>query len=214
MKVLALSDEICKALYDHYVPGMLKDYNLILACGDLNADYLSFIVTMARCPVLYVHGNHDESYEVNPPLGCDCVEDIIVVYKGLRILGLGGCVKYRPGEHQFTEKQMQKRIRKLKKKLKKYGGVDIVLSHAPVAGYGDLPDVAHKGFECFRDFIDAYHPRYWIHGHVHKSYDHTMERVHRCGDTTIINACSRYEFEIDESSFEPCTLKGELPYVF
>jgi len=147
-------------------------------------------------------------------LGCDCVEDIIVVYKGLRILGLGGCVKYRPGEHQFTEKQMQKRIRKLKKKLKKYGGVDIVLSHAPVAGYGDLPNMAHKGFECFRDFIDAYHPRYWIHGHVHKSYDHTMERVHTHGDTTIINACSRYEFEIDEQSFEPCTLKGELPYVF
>lgn len=214
MKILALSDETCKALYDHYVPGMLSKYTLILACGDLDADYLSFIVTMARCPVLYIHGNHDESYEVKPPLGCDNIEDKIVVYKGLRILGLGGCMKYRPGEHQYTERQMHKRIRKLKKKLKKYGGVDIVLSHSPVAGYGDLPDPAHKGFECFREFIDTYHPRYWIHGHVHKSYDYAMERVHTHGDTTIINACNRYEFEIEDDSYTPCQLKGEIPYVF
>ena len=102
---------------------------------------------------------------------------------------------------------------KLKRKLKKYKGVDIVLSHSPVAGYGDLPDPAHKGFECFREFIDTYHPRYWIHGHVHKSYDYVIERVHTHGDTTIINACSRYEFEIEDDSYTPCKLKGDLPYV-
>ena len=213
MKILALSDEECPALWDYYTPGRLKDYDLILSCGDLNAQYLSFLVTMARCPVLYIHGNHDESYDVKPPLGCDNIEDKIVVYKGLRILGLGGSMKYRPGEHQFTERQMHKRIRKLKRKLKKYKGVDIVLSHSPVAGYGDLPDPAHKGFACFREFIDTYHPRYWLHGHVHKSYDYAMERVHKCGDTTIINACNRYEFEIEDDSYTPCQLKGDLPYV-
>ena len=35
------------------------EYDLILSCGDLSARYLSFLVTMARCPLLYVHGNHD-----------------------------------------------------------------------------------------------------------------------------------------------------------
>ena len=90
MKILAVSDEECAALWENYVPGRLKEYDLILSCGDLKAEYLSFLVTMARCPVLYVHGNHDEAYDRFPPEGCDCIEDKLVVYNGLRILGLGG----------------------------------------------------------------------------------------------------------------------------
>ena len=56
MKILALSDEECPALWEYYTPGKLDGYDLILACGDLNANYLSFVVTMARCPVLYEIG--------------------------------------------------------------------------------------------------------------------------------------------------------------
>ena len=114
MKILALSDEECPALWDYYTPGRLKDYDLILACGDLKASYLSFIVTMARCPVLYVPGNHDSAYAENPPQGCDCIDCQYVVYNGVRILGLGGCRKYCPGPHQYTEGQMSRRIGKIK----------------------------------------------------------------------------------------------------
>ena len=38
MKILAVSDEECAALWDNYVPGRLKDYDLIISCGDLKAD--------------------------------------------------------------------------------------------------------------------------------------------------------------------------------
>ena len=69
MKILIVSDEECPALWEYYVPGRLKEFDLILSCGDLNAQYLSFLVTMARCPVLYVHGNHDTDYKHNPPCG-------------------------------------------------------------------------------------------------------------------------------------------------
>ena len=97
MKILAISDEECPALWDHYQPGRLREYDLILSCGDLKASYLSFLVTMARCPVLYVHGNHDTLYSKLPPEGCDCIDDHIVTFNGLRILGLGGCRRYHPG---------------------------------------------------------------------------------------------------------------------
>ena len=117
MKILVLSDEECPALYDYYVPGRLAEYDLIISCGDLKADYLSFIVTMARVPVLYVHGNHDTGYSRNPPEGCDCIDDQLIVYKGVRILGLGGCRKYRESPHRYTEKEMQARIRRLRWKL-------------------------------------------------------------------------------------------------
>ena len=75
MRILAVSDEECAALWDHYAPGKLDGYDLIISCGDLKPEYLSFLVTMAKCPVLYVHGNHDTSYSQRPPEGCDCIDD-------------------------------------------------------------------------------------------------------------------------------------------
>lgn len=198
MKILALSDEECPALWDYYVPGRLKEYDLILSCGDLNPKYLSFIVTMARAPVMYVHGNHDTSYERIPPEGCDCIEDQLVVYKGLRILGLGGCLRYRPGAHQYSEKEMRKRIKKLRWKLRRHKGVDIVVTHAPPKGVGDGEDLVHQGFEALLELIDQYHPQYLIHGHMHLRYSKDRTRVRDYNGTQVINACERYVLEIPD----------------
>lgn len=209
MKILTVSDKECAALWDYYQPGKLKEYDLILAAGDLKAEYLSFLVTMARCPVLYVPGNHDTGYAVRPPEGCDCIDDQIVVYNGLRILGLGGCRKYRPGPYQYTEQQMRSRIRRLKWILWLLGGVDIVVTHAPPEGLGDSDDPAHWGFEALRDLIEAYQPKYLIHGHVHMSYDHTIPREIVYNGTKIINAYERYVLEIPDEHF-PEKHRGQL----
>ena len=196
MKILLLGDRECPSLWDYYHTGALSDYDIILSTGDLDAEYLSFIVTMARAPVLYVHGNHDGSYEKFPPEGCDCIEDDLVICKGLRILGLGGCPEYNGGPHQYSENQMRRRIRRLHKKIRKAGGVDIVLTHAPAAGYGDAKDHAHKDFECFVELIERYHPRYLIHSHVHLNYGHGIPRILQKDDTTIINAYERFDLEV------------------
>jgi len=198
MKILTLSDEICPALYDHYVPGRLAEYDLIISCGDLSARYLSFIVTMARVPVLYVHGNHDVNYSRTPPEGCDCIDDQLIVYKGVRILGLGGSKKYRNAPHQYTEKEMQKRIRKLRWKLWRHKGVDIVVTHAPPKGVGDADDIAHQGFEELLKLMDKYKPKYLLHGHVHLSYGIDKTRVRQYGDTKVINASERYVLEVPD----------------
>ena len=89
MKLLLISDHENSFLWDYYVPGRLDGIDLILSCGDLKPEYLSFLVTMGRAPVLYVCGNHDGRYERTPPEGCDCIEDKLVTIKGLRILGMG-----------------------------------------------------------------------------------------------------------------------------
>ena len=198
MKILTLSDETCSALYDYYVPGRLAEYDLIISCGDLNPKYLSFIVTMARVPVLYVHGNHDANYSRTPPEGCDCIDDQLIVYKGVRILGLGGCKKYRDAPHHYTEKEMQKRIRKLRWKLWRHKGVDIVVTHAPPKGVGDADDLAHQGFEELLRLIDKYHPKYLLHGHVHLSYGTDKTRVREYNGTTVINASERYVLEVPD----------------
>lgn len=197
MKILIVADEECLSLWDYYRPGCLSEYELILSSGDLNAKYLSFLVTMARCPVMYVHGNHDRSYANEPPEGCDPIDDKLIVYKGLRILGLGGCLQYSRGAHQYTERQMEKRIRKLKRAISLVGGVDIVLTHAAPRGVGDWDDHSHQGFESFLKLIDSCRPKYMLHGHVHLNYGHNIQRVREYGGTKVINCCQKYELDYD-----------------
>ena len=197
MKILVVADEESAYLWDHYRPGRLTGIDLILSAGDLKPEYLSFLVTMANRPLLYVHGNHDAVYQKRPPEGCDCIDDKLVTVNGLRILGLGGARMYNGGPYQYTEKQMERRIRKLRWKLHRSKGVDIVLTHAPPAGYGDAEDIAHRGFEAFLPLMDRYQPSYLIHGHVHKSYSvHTFSREVQYASTTVLNGAGRTILEI------------------
>ncbi len=209
MKILALSDEECPALWDYYTPGKLAQYDLILSCGDLRADYLSFLVTMARAPLLYVHGNHDTHYATSPPEGCDCIDGRLVSYNGVRILGLGGCMWYHPGAHQYTEKQMRQRIARLKPALHRAGGVDIVVTHAPPRGIGDQDDLAHRGFESLLELMDKYHPQYLLHGHTHLCYGWNLSRVHSYGSTQVLNAYERCTLQLPEREVLP-RQKGKL----
>ena len=197
MKLLLLSDKESEYLWDYYRPGRLKDIDLILSCGDLSSKYLSFLVTMAGRPLLYVHGNHDKTYDQHPPEGCDCVEDRLVTVGGLRILGLGGSIRYSGGPHQYTERQMARRVRRLRYRLWRAGGVDIVLTHSPMLGYGDGEDYAHQGFESLLALVDKYHPQYLINGHVHAIYGCHLPRVLQRGETTIINAYERYVLDLE-----------------
>lgn len=197
MKLLLLSDKACPYYWDYYQPGRLSEFDLMISCGDLSSSYLSFLVTMGRSPLLYVHGNHDVRYETAPPEGCDCIEDKLVRVNGLRILGLGGSPRYggQP-PFQYTEQQMRRRIRKLWLPIRRAGGVDVVVTHAPATGYGDAEDYAHRGFDCFLPLLDKYRPKYLIHGHVHLDYGYDRPRVLQRGETTIINAFERYTLEI------------------
>lgn len=210
MKLLLVADKESPYYWDYFQPGRLDDIDLILACGDLKASYLSFLVTMGHARVLYVHGNHDkfdgrcppEDETAAPahalPEGCDCIEDKLVTVNGLRILGLGGSAEYSGGLHQYTERQMARRIRRLRFQLWRAKGVDIVITHSPATGYGDGEDYAHRGFDCLVDLMDKYRPKYLIHGHVHANYNVNRPRVLQRGGTTIINAYERYILEIPD----------------
>ena len=200
MTILVVSDVEAKALYDYYTPGKLKRYDLILSCGDLKRQYLEFLVTMARCPLLYVHGNHDDSFAEQPPEGCVCIDDDVYVYRGLRILGLGGSYRYRAGEHMFTERQMRWRIRRLWLKLWRRKGFDILLTHAPLRGLNDMDNLSHRGFACFGPLMDKYRPKYFIHGHIHMSYGQKIPRISRFGDTVVVNGYESYVLEVPDEA--------------
>ena len=117
MKILLISDVESKALWDFWQPGRSGRPDVIISCGDLKACYLEFLVTMEARPLYYVAGNHDTAYQQNPPEGCECLDDTLVNINGVRILGLGGSMRYNPGPYQYTEEEMSARIRRLRFKL-------------------------------------------------------------------------------------------------
>lgn len=191
MKILAVADEESRYLWNFCDKSKLADVDLILSAGDLKAEYLEFLVTMSGADVIYVNGNHDRK----KPQGCICADGKLINYKGLRILGFGGSMRYSTGKNQYTEKEMRRRIGKCRFTIMRSSGFDILLTHAPMANVNDMPDPAHRGFECFADLVKKYSPKYFIHGHVHKSYGNFV-REQKIGETTVINAFERYIIDI------------------
>ena len=197
MKIMFLADQAVPTLWEHLDRRKLEGIDLILSCGDLPAEYLSFLTCFTHAPILYIHGNHDGKYEKKPPEGCICIEDKVYVHEGVRILGLGGSMCYNRGPHQYTERQMYKRVRKLFFRIWLTKGFDILLTHAPALGLGDDTDLAHRGFETFLHLIDKYRPRVMAHGHVHQSYRFDFKRELQRGETLVVNACGCYVFDLN-----------------
>ena len=78
MRLLLIADTESPYFWDYFSRSKMDGIDLILSCGDLKAEYLTFLVTMGHAPLLYVHGNHDGGYEQRPPEGCDCLDDKLV----------------------------------------------------------------------------------------------------------------------------------------
>lgn len=196
MKILFLADEEAKIYWDYFRKESFPQVDLIVSCGDLKAEYLSFLATMVPVPVLYVHGNHDAKYDKKPPEGCICIDDTIYEFNGVRILGLGGSQRYKPGPYQFTEQEMAQRVRRLFWKLKRKKGFDILVTHSPARGMHDGEDLCHMGFEVFNMLIRKYRPKYFVHGHVHLNYGRQFLREDVLGETCVINAFEKYIVEL------------------
>ncbi len=198
MRILAIADEESPYLWDYFEKSKLDGIDLIISCGDLDPHYLSFLATFTTAPVLYVRGNHDEKYDKIPPDGCICIDDDIYVHEGVRILGLGGSMRYRPGNYQYTEFQMRRRVAKLKFKLLRRRGFDILVTHAPAYQLNDGRDLPHQGFRVFLTLMEKYKPKFFLHGHVHLSYGRAHKRYDKYQDTHVINACGRYVFDFED----------------
>ena len=202
MKILILSDVESKYLWDYFEKEKLEGIDLILSCGDLKPQYLSFLASFTKAPVLYVRGNHDDCYEINPPDGCICIEDSIYNFNGLRIMGLGGSIKYNNGKNQYTQNQMKKRVKRMWFKLMRNHGFDILLTHSPAYQLNDGRDLPHQGFQVFNTLMDKYHPRFFIHGHVHMAYGRQHKRYDQYGDTHVINAFERCVFDYEDENLK------------
>lgn len=65
MNIMIFADQESKLLYEYYDPEQMKDIDLIISCGDLEPEYLTFFATLCHAPLLYVKGNHDTNMNTN-----------------------------------------------------------------------------------------------------------------------------------------------------
>lgn len=194
VRVLAVADEVAPQVDDVRVRSLRPD--LVLAAGDLPWDYLEFLASCLEVPVVFVPGNHDPEIAARSawggpvldgarPHGAVNADVRVVEAAGLRIAGLGGSVRYNRGPHQYTQREYVRRARRLARRARRAGGVDILLSHAPPRGLGDEDDGPHVGVESMHDLLADLEPRWHVHGHIHP---HGFPRADRqVGPTTITN---------------------------
>ena len=70
MKLLSVSDYVVSTLNDNFDAERFPNIDLILSCGDLPPEYLSYLFSSFNAPLYYVRGNHDIRYDSKPPDGC------------------------------------------------------------------------------------------------------------------------------------------------
>ena len=105
MNILLVADQESRYIWDFFDPTRFEDVDIILSAGDLKSSYMEFLTTVMRKPLYYIHGNHDQRYEDNPPGGCISIDGDFVTVKGLRILGLGGSMRYKDGPYAIYRKE-------------------------------------------------------------------------------------------------------------
>lgn len=206
VRVLAVADEVVH----HFGPRTWRELepDVVLSAGDLPWDYLESLADATGVPLVFVPGNHDPQLPSRrpawrqpdpppaPPRGATCADARIVEVAGLRIAGLGGCVRYRSGPHQYTQQEHRQRSRPL---LRHSGDpVDVLLTHAPPLGLGDEADPAHQGVECLHDVLEQLRPSWHLHGHIHPYGRPRPDRV--VGPTTLRNVVPWSVLEVEPRS--------------
>jgi Icc-related predicted phosphoesterase len=208
VRTLVISDEVAPELST----AVLRDLGaeLVLSAGDLPWDYVEWVGDTVAAPVVFVPGNHDP--ETRPrhdqrlrwedsapgPRGVIDADRHVVDVEGLRIAGLGGCVRYRSGPHQYSQREFARQASRLVRAARRGGPVDVLLTHAPPLHLGDEDDQAHIGIKALHSVLEQLEPTWHLHGHVHP-FGRTMPDRH-VGRTTVRNVVPWRMLEITPRS--------------
>jgi Icc-related predicted phosphoesterase len=230
MRILAVADEVDPRLETPLAKRLHPD--VLIAAGDLEKDYLEYLTNLFEVPLVFVPGNHDPdrsdlrrsrgglllraglpAAEIGPAGGLDADGIVVDVAPGagtsaaggagLRIAGLGGSIRYRPGPNQYTQREQGRRGRRLVRRAhraRRRDGrdVDILLTHSPPLGCGDADDPPHRGFAVLHDVVTALRPRLLVHGHIHPYGQPAPDRF--LGDTRVVNVVGHKLLEFDPQS--------------
>jgi uncharacterized protein len=204
VRLLAVSDEREAALGHARNRRALEPVSVIVGCGDLEPDYLSFLGDAFHAPLLYVRGNHDHGgaweagQEVAPmPLGGRFERAAGVTFAGL------GWPSRLSGRAERDEGSAWRQALALYLRARLRGPrPSVVLSHVPPRDLGDDPsDPYHTGFVAYRWLCRRLQPVLWLHGHTTLAAARQWRT--ELGGTTLVNVTGAALIELDPAARSP-----------
>ncbi len=197
VRMLAIADEVDPLLSDARLCSLAPD--LVVSAGDLPWDYLEHVVSVTGVPSVFVPGNHEPPTahgEITAPRGMHGLDGALADVAGLRLAGLGGCVRYNGGDHQYTQEEYDDRAAALCSAAGSAGDpVDVLVTHTPPLGLGDDTDPSHRGIAALHSVLEQLRPTWHLHGHLHP---HGMRKPDRAvGPTTLRNVIPWSLLEIE-----------------
>lgn len=196
LRILSVSDFQDRDLVRRIESRQMPPVDLIISCGDLVPEYISFLRDRVDAPLYYVKGNHDIRYTPGNTMGCENIHTRVVSAGSLNIMGLEGSIWYNGGPNQYTDAAMKKMIFWMGFRIWRKKPVHMVVTHASPRHIHDREDPCHRGFESYNRLIKRLAPDYFIHGHIHEAFDDFDGRITRVGSTRVINTCGHIIFEV------------------
>lgn len=148
---------------------------------------------------IVIAGNHDVLFERDPIHAQRIFQDVTylcdscVTIHGIKIYG----TPWQPAFMQWAF-NLPRGSDALRAKIRAIpDDADIVLTHSPPLGHGDLNlDYRHDGCADLLTRIQAVRPAYHVFGHIHEGYGETTD-----GITTYINASALSQIPFE---YNPC----------
>ena len=210
IRLLAVSDQLDPTLVDRRNREAIGPIDLIVGCGDLDCDELSFIADGFNAPLVYVHGNHDSdtrwaAYKSYCP---EAIQSTAVHHEvGLAIAGLTWPGPRGPGAARSERKAWSQALRLAARRLGRSEPV-LVISHVPPLGVGDIPGNGfHRGFGGYRWLLRRLKPPLWLHGHTPLAAASDWQIKH--GPTTLVNATGAVVIELWQPGSETAPKDGD-----
>ena len=189
MKFVCMADT--HELHDHF---KVPDGDVYINAGDFTNlgtedAIISFNEHLSSLPHKYkiiIAGNHDFLFERHPKraesllTNCIYLKDSAIVIKNIKIYGS----PYTPWFHDWAFNLHRGKPLKEKWDLIP-SNTDILITHGPPLGHGDLVSNSREGCEDLLNRIKQINLKYHIFGHIHEGYGITRE-----GQTILINASS------------------------
>jgi Icc-related predicted phosphoesterase len=198
LRILAVADAEERALGEHFDPERWRGVELIISCGDLEPEYLDYLVSRMNVPCYYVRGNHDSCYVQRPPGGCESIHGRVVTHRGLRFGGIEGSLWYGGKGVEYGERALAWRSKILGLRAKLAGGLDVIVTHSPplIEGEGEATDKVHRGVRAYTDLLVQQEPLLFLHGHTHMGYGRG-QRERRVGPTRVIDCYGHALIEVE-----------------
>ena len=208
MKIVAISDT--HGLHDSIE---IPDGNLLVHAGDLTRhgtledviDFNNFLAALPHARKIVIAGNHDFCFEENRKAcekaltHCIYLQDQEVTIDGIRFYGS----PWQPWFYDWAF-NLERGLEIRTKWDLIPEGTDILITHGPPCGIGDLTARGDKaGCQDLLEVVEKIKPAFHIFGHIHEGFGITSN-----GATTFINAscCDQlyrpvnspvvYEFEV------------------